>query len=207
MLITDVNTDKRRLELGVRFADCNFTKERTRFVLPYPPEFGPLLARCVQGRRAGPLLRSRRSFGSPERCDCGSDDALRMSYEAALLGAGGDRVQAEHDRKLAFRDVLRRRWGGVSKDRLTVEFKQLVRAVTGKEEWKLYDLRHAATQGMKDAKLPLLELRYLTGHACNDIMNEYTSVEPEAIGAYFAAVQPLIDAVAARSEKLGLPAR
>jgi len=54
----------RRLEFGYRHLDCNFTKEQTQFVLPYPPEFGGLLARCIQGWRAGPPTRScpRMSF-------------------------------------------------------------------------------------------------------------------------------------------------
>jgi hypothetical protein len=207
LLVADVDVEKWRLEFGLRFADCNFTKETTCFVVPYPPEFDRLLARCVQGRRAGPLLRSRRSFGRPERSDCGSEAVLRESYESTLLEAGGNRVQAGHDRKLIFREVLRSRWGGVSKDRLTVEFKQLVLAVTGSEDWTLYDLRHAATQGMKEARLPLLELRYLTGHACDDILHQYTSVNPEVMMDYFAAIRPLIAAVAARSEQLGLSAR
>ena len=115
-------------------------------------------------------------------------------------------MQTAHDRKLAFRRVLRERWGGASKDRMTAEFKKLVLKATGGAGWTLYDLRHAATQGMKDAGLPILELRYLTGHACDDILNEYTSVRPEVMKDYFRTVQPLIDTVAARAVQLGLTA-
>ncbi len=129
----------------LRVAECNFTKEQPELVLPYPSQFDRLPARCVQGRRAGPLLRSRRAFGRPDRSDCGCEAALRESYESALLEAGVSRVQAVRDRKLILREVLKKRWGGVSKDRLTAEFKQLVLTATGREEWTLYDLRHAAT--------------------------------------------------------------
>jgi hypothetical protein len=59
---------------------------------------------------------------------------------------------------------------------------------------------------MKEAKLPLLELRYFTGHACNDILHQYSSVNPDTIKDYFTTIQPLIDAIAARSEQLGLSA-
>jgi len=48
------------------------------------------------------------------------------------------------------------------------------------------------------------ELRYLTGHACDDILNEYTSVRPEVMKDYFRTVQPLIDTVAARAVQIGI---
>jgi integrase len=207
LLITDVNTEKGWLEFGYRFADFNFTKEKTTFVLPYPPEFVPILGACIQARGAGPLLRSRRAFGKPTQDESITDDDLLQSYEAAVQEAGTGMVQAEHDRKQVFRRVLKERWGGVSEDRLAFEFKQLVQKVTGRANVKFYDLRHAATQGMKDAKLPHLELRYLTGHKCDDILNVYTSVQPvEAMMQYFATIRPLIDAIVARSSELGLRA-
>ncbi len=205
LLIGDANAERGWLEFGRRFGDCNFTKEKTSFVLPYPPEFAPLLAACRGGRAAGPLLRGRRAFGGAAAPESGGEDDLRRCYERAVLAAGPDGVRAEHDRKLAFRRVLKRGWGGISEDRMAAEFKGLVFAETGRRDVRFYDLRHAATQGMKDAGLPHLELRYLTGHSCRDILNEYTSLRPaEAMARYFDSIRPLIDAVSARAAALGL---
>jgi len=205
LLVTDVNVEKGWLEFGYRFDDCNFTKEKTKFVLPYPSEFRPIIAACIQGRTDGPLLQSRRAFGESAQLRDHTKDTLRQSYEHVVLEAEPGDVQAEHDRKRLFRRVLKQEWGGVSEDRMACEFKKLLHEATGRTDVRFYDLRHATTQGMKDAKLPGLELTYLTGHACTDILNEYTSLRPlEAMAQYFASIRPLIDAIAFRAAALGL---
>ncbi len=204
LLVGDANAEKGWLQFGYSFADCNFTKEKTRFVLPYPPEFTRLLFACRGGRAAGPLLRSRRAFGGLPPGTPASAEEVRRAYEQAVMDAGPHAVQAEHDRKRVFRRLLRR-WGGVSEDRLAAEFKALLRQETGRTDARFYDLRHATTQGLKDAGLPHLELRYLTGHLCRDILNEYTSVRPaEAMSRYFDAVRPLLTGIADRATELGL---
>jgi hypothetical protein len=205
ILLGDVNEEKGWFEFGYRFTDCNFTKEKTQFVLPYPPEFRPLLAACRQGRIEGPLLRSRRAWETRSSRALASEGELRESYERAITEAGSQVVQAEHDRKVVFRRVLRQQWGGVNEDRLAWEFRALLRSVTGRRDIRFYDLRHAATQAMKDVGLPHLELRYLTGHACQDILNDYTTLRPrEAMTRYYTHIRPLIDAIALRAATLGL---
>jgi hypothetical protein len=72
----------------------------------------------------------------------------------------------------------------------------------------LYTLRSSVTTAMHRANLPHLELRYLTGHAATDILNEYASLDPAgAMQAYFGTVRPLIDAIRKRADELGLPDR
>ncbi len=69
----------------------------------------------------------------------------------------------------------------------------------------LYTLRHSVTGAMKDADLPHLEMRYLTGHSTADILNEYTRVDPVgAMKTYFRTVRPLLGAMTRRAQALGL---
>ncbi|MGL6075184.1 MAG: hypothetical protein ACRC8S_13570 [Fimbriiglobus sp.] len=203
LLVTDVNEEKGWFEFGYRFNDCIFTKEKTQFVLPFPEEFRPLLKACRQRRTEGPLLRSRKSWESHGQGGKPFTASLRDTYERAVGLAGSQVVQAEHDRKMLFRQVLRQHWGGVSEDRLAAEFRSLMRDVHGRTDVRFYDLRHAATQAMKEVGLPHLELRYLTGHACQDILNEYTTLRPkEAMAIYFARMRPIIEAVVHRANTL-----
>ena len=61
---------------------------------------------------------------------------------------------------------------------------------------------------MKDASLSHLELRYLTSHRTDDILNEYAPLDPvRAMKQYFAAIRPLLEAIAERASALGLPTR
>jgi integrase len=203
LLVSDVNRSRGWFEFGYRFADSNFTKAKTQFVLPYPPEFLPLLTMCLQTRSSGPLLRSRRAIASNAASPT-SDDELHESYEHIVRDTRSN-VQAEHDRKLLFRRLLKQRWGGLSEDRLALEMKSVMAATLQRSDLKLYDLRHHVTQMMKDAGLPHLELRYLTGHACRDILHEYSAVKPtEAMAHYFASIRPLIQSVMNRAAELGI---
>lgn len=44
---------------------------------------------------------------------------------------------------------------------------------------------------MKNANLPHLEMRYLTSHSTNDILNEYTPLDPVgAMRRYFDTIGP-----------------
>ena len=47
--------------------------------------------------------------------------------------------------------------------------------------------------------MPHLELRYLTSHSINDIMNVYVNLDPVgAMDMYFATIRPLLDLVSQR---------
>jgi site-specific recombinase XerD len=113
-------------------------------------------------------------------------------------------VQAEQDRKILFRRFLRR-LGGVSEDSLASEFKKLLVALSLDKGISLYTLRTATTTAMLRGNVPHLELRYLTGHSTNDILNTYTSLDPTgAMQRYFDTIRPLLSAIADRAAAVGL---
>jgi hypothetical protein len=68
---------------------------------------------------------------------------------------------------------------------------------------RFYDARAAVTTAMNRARVPELELRYLTGHAPGDILNAYLTLDPDgAMGAYFQTIRPLLDVIAERAHLL-----
>jgi integrase len=205
LIVSDVNFEKGWLEFGARFQDCNFTKARTAFVLPFPPELLTVLLACVAGRAEGPLLRDRRAFERGVAKAVDSAEHLRRLYEAELSRQPADAVQTEQDRKVVFRRLLRR-LGGVSEGALGREFKDLLTSAGVKNEGtSLYSLRHAMTTEMNRAGVPHLELRYLTGHSAADILNAYTTLDPVgAMRRYFDTIRPLLDAITSHAERLGL---
>jgi integrase len=203
LLVTDVDFGKGWLEIGGGPAADNFTKAHQSFKLPFPEELKPVLQTCIAGRVAGPLLRGRKAFtdGAP---GISSAEELKSLYEARLMRERPGTIANEHDRKLLFRRLLRD-LGGVSEDALNKEFKKLLAAVGAKNGATLYTLRSSVTTGMHRANLPHLEMRYLTGHSVNDILNDYTSLDPVgAMRRYFDTIRPLLAALADRARTLGL---
>jgi len=205
LLIGDINVDKRWAEFGERFKDANFTKGRTAFVLPFPEELQLILRTCIGDRAEGPLLRSRRTFeGRQEVQAVPSLDYLKQLYDADVIKQPHGTIQAEQDRKLLFRRLLRR-LGGVTEDALAKEFKKLLAAAGVNNGTTLYTCRSSVTTAMHRAGLPHLEMRYLTGHASTDILNEYVALNPGAeMQKYFATIRPLLDAIKQRAMKLGI---
>lgn len=205
LIISDINLEKGWFEFGERFAECNYTKARTSFCLPYPDELLPILHACVAGRSEGPLLRGRKAFerGHCAKQVCSAEDLIQM-YQAELGRLPKGTVQSEQDRKQIFRRLLRR-LGGVSQDRMNEEFKKLLEAERVKNGSTLYTLRSAVTTAMHRAGLPHLELRYLTGHTTSDILNAYTSLDRVgAMRKYFGTIRLLLTAIADRANALGL---
>jgi integrase len=204
LLVGDVDFRRGWLEFGHRFGDANFTKEATAFRLPFPGQLGPIYRACIQGRAEGPLLRSRRAFRDPGRAAVPSPEELRRRYEELLLRQPRDGVQAAHDRKLLFRRLLRQ-LGGVSEDSMAREFKKVLAAAGVTNGATLYTLRGSVTTAMQGANLPHLEMRYLTSHSTNDILNVYATLDPVgAMRKYFDTIRPLLDAIADRARALGL---
>ena len=195
----------------------NFTKGKTAFMLPFPEEHRPILQACIAGRMEGPLLRSRRVFEGKKATEViACMDQLRHLYEEELTGQPAGTVQAEQDRKVLFRTLLRR-LGGISEDAMNREFKKLLALVGVQNGATLYALRSSVTTAMHQANLPHLEMRYLTGHTTNDILNEYTTLDPTAaMRKFFTTIQPLLtvgrsasgpQAPALPSRSLWLPCR
>lgn len=203
LLVSDVNFERGWLEFGQRLNDLNFTKEGTAFKVPFPDELRPILRACIADRTEGPLLRGRTAFASAGAGVSSTDD-LRRLYDDALRGEPRDSIQSAHDRKLLFRRVLRE-LGGVSEDVLAGEFKKLLTTLGIAGTATLYTLRSSVTTAMKNAKVPHLELRYLTSHSTNDILNTYASLDPVgAMRQYFTTIEPLLCAITTRARELGL---
>jgi integrase len=203
LLIADVNFDKGWLEFGERLKDANFTKGKTAFMLPFPEELRTILRTCIATRPEGPMLRSRRVFEGKRKVETvPSIEHLRRMFDDELIRQPPDVVQAEQDRKLVFRALLRR-LGGVTEDAMNKEFKKLLALVGVKNGATLYALRSSVTTAMHRANLPHLEMRYLTGHAANDILNEYTFLDPVgAMRRYFDTIRPLLSAIQDRAVEL-----
>jgi integrase len=199
LLIGDVDFEKGWLEFGERLKGVNYTKGKTAFVLPFPDELRPILRTCIGSRVEGPLLRSRRAFEGRTAAEAvPSMECLVRLYEAELIRLPTEAVQAEQDRKLVFRGLLRR-LGGVTEDAMSREFKKLRGLVGVNNGATLYTLRSSVTTAMHRANLPHLEMRYLTGHTTSDILNEYTSLDPVgAMRRYFDTIRPLLTAVGER---------
>jgi integrase len=204
LLVSDVDFEKRHLEFGHRFQDCNFTKAKTAFVLPFPDELCCLLRICIGDRAEGPLLRSRRAFERRHRADeIESTAHLRDLFQAAMLRQQGA-VQTEQDRKLLFRRLLRN-LGGTSEDGLAMELKKLLTLTGVSNGATLYTLRGSVTTAMHRARVPHLELRYLTGHAVNDILYDYVSLDATGgMQSYFQEIRPLLYAIQSRANEVGL---
>jgi integrase len=204
LLISDVKFEKRWFEIGSRLGGGDYTKGHQSFKLPFAPEHRHLLVACIGGRTEGPLLRSRRAFEGKDKSTVSSFEELAVLYERKLRQSPQDAVQCEQDRKEIFRDVLRE-LGGISEDRMAVEFKKLLADVGLAKRATFYQLRHSTTQGLKAAGVPHLDLLYLTAHSTSGILNEYTPVDPVgSMEKYFATIRPLLAAITQRARELGL---
>jgi integrase len=204
LLVGDTDVIRRTLTVGTRLGGSDFTKARTSFTIPYPPTVDALVRALVGGRVEGPLFRTRPEFARSLRSSFRSPDDLAAGFDASLAGHAKDAVHTEQDRKVMFRKFLIAN-GGVSPDKLGKEFQDLARGRSRKPV-KLYDLRHAVTQMMKDARMPHIDLLYLTSHSAGDIINSYAGVNPvAAMAAYFATVPQLLRAIALRAVELDIP--
>ena len=90
---------------------------------------------------------------------------------------------------------------------MACEFKRLLATAGVSRGATLYTLRSSVTTAMKNADLPHLEMRYLTSHTTDDILNEYASLDPvRAMRAYFTTICPLLSAIRDRASAIGLTA-
>ena len=179
VLISDIDHDEQWLKFGPRFCGMDFTKGRTSFVIPVPPELVPILRECTAGRSDGPLLRCRQSFeGKKQFATINSRADIEQNFHARLQAAKPNEILTDNDRKQLFRQVMAE-IGGVTCDQLAAEFRRLAEAA-GAVGVSLKTTRTATTQDMEDCGIRHLELRYLTSHTVNDIINEYVGLNPVA---------------------------
>lgn len=205
LLVSEVDFDKGWLAIGTRLGGADFTKGHTSFKLPFPAELRPLLVRCIGNRAEGPLLQNRRAFEGKQkkmRRLASREELLRLYEEELTRPANAGAITAQ-DKKRVFRRLLRK-LGGVSEDKLARECKTLLEKlnIAGAS---LYTLRESVTTAMERANVRQLDLRYLTSHTTNDILNDYVVLDPVgAMRPYFDSVRPLLLAITDRAKQLGL---
>lgn len=203
ILISDVNFDKSWFEIGTRLGGADYTKESTSFKLPFPHELRPILRACIGQRLEGPLLRSRKAFEKFTAPPLASRNHLEELIAATNAKAAPETICSEQDRKALFRRLLCK-LGGISEDQLGCEYKKLFRELSLGGCY-LYLLRSSVTTSMREAKVPMLEMRYLTSHSVSDILNTYTNLDPVgAMNLYFDQVRPLLEAITHRAIELGI---
>jgi integrase len=205
LLVSDVDFERNCFRVGTRLGGDDGTKERTSFVMPFPEEFRSFVAGLIEKRNEGPLLRCPKARTRRDLPTLSSHDDLVDLFRARLANCPSDSVLTEQDRKREFRTMLVE-LGGVSERTLARTFDRLMIKSGSMNKSPLKTLRHANTQGMKASGMPHLELVYLTSHAVNSIMNEYTPLDPFAtMRKYFESIKPLIEFVMKRGRDLGLP--
>jgi len=203
ILVSDVDFTKKHISFGTRFGGNDFNKSHQSFVVPFPPEVEPLLRTLVGGRTEGPLLRGKTEFARPLRSSFHSLKELTTDFDEYLGKLPGQTVHSAQDRKAAFRSFLKDR-GGVASDVLSREFKKCLRELPDSSRVTLYDLRHSVTQAMKDSGMAHLDLRYLTSHATNDILNEYTSIDVQkTMATFYKTIPGVLNALRLRSIEVG----
>jgi len=207
LLISEVDFAGRVLHFGTRFGGWDFNKGQQSFRVPYPPELDLLLRHCVADRAEGPLLRQRTIADGRRRPKVlvRSREELEELFRREMAAAKPETIQAKHDGKQLFRRLLRS-IGGVSPDSLAKEFDQVSENVTVPAGARFYDLRGSVTTDLKDARVDLLLRKYITGHSLDaEIMSRYESIKLHAdTEVYFQHIQPLLNAITARSQFLGL---
>jgi len=207
ILISDVDFDERTISFGTRLDGNDFNKGRLSFRIPFPHAADPILRTLIGGRNEGPLLRSRKEFAQPMKSVFANARDVPAGYERFLRDAYRKPVNSEQDRKAAFRAFLLTR-GSISPDHLAKAFQKVLKRSTITRSGSIGKLRHSVSQAMKDSGMPQVDLRYLTSHATDDILNEYVSIDNHgSMGKYFARIPTLLDTITERVKELGLNSR
>ena len=206
-LISDVDLNEQTLQLGAKFGGLDFSKAKVNVLLPLPDQLMPILRKAIDCRSEGPLFRTHRSVArlrggvlvAPQ-----NRHEVEQAFGEMLAAQKPGNILTDHDRKQVFRDLMRK-LGGITEDAIGKEMKGLFTQIGLGSGIRPYDLRGAVTTDLKNAGIAHLELRYLTGHSTNDILNEYTGVDPQReMQKHFTACRPLLDAIEKRFGELGL---
>ncbi|HUQ69395.1 MAG TPA: hypothetical protein VM165_07730 [Planctomycetaceae bacterium] len=206
-VISDFDWDRGVWHLGSRVDGNDQNKGRVSLQMPLPGVLSALLRCTAAGRADGPMFRSRRAWAGLNRmrCEFQSQAEFEDLCQSAIRRAKVSEVSTEQGRKSVIRSLLRQ-CGAVPTDAIGRELKELFAAVGVPGTTRPYDVRAAVTTDMHEAGLRHLELRYLTMHSVNDILNTYTSLNPGGeMAKYFAAIAPLLEAIQHRAVELQLP--
>jgi hypothetical protein len=207
LLISDLDFNRREIQFGTRFGGADYNKGRMSFRSIWPWQLDAILLYLVGDRKTGPLIMRRTVVEGRRRprATAASASDVKVLFDRSLARAGARDIQADNDRKNAFRRVLRT-LGGVDEDALAREFKALLGQVRPGHAAPLYDLRDAATTDMKDAGVDTIFRRYVTGHSLTgEILASYeTQSLALHMARYFDHVRPLLDAIARRAGEVGI---
>lgn len=201
LIISDVDFNKQQIRFGSRFGGSDFNKGKVDVKFPLPDELMPLLLMLVRERLEGPLFLNRKicKGNSSSKYTFNSTSALERQYHDELSKAPKGSVLNSQDRKAVFRNFLNKA-GGITSAYVGKKMRQVIGEV---ESGRPYDLRGSITQEMKEAGIPLLELRYLTEHSVSDIINVYAGLNPEQeIVKYYNKISPLLETIKTRTEQL-----
>ncbi|WP_139228289.1 hypothetical protein [Planctomicrobium piriforme] len=203
MLISDLDLAAKTLKLGTRLGGADFNKGQVEVTMPLPDELIPLFSFSVAGRAEGPLFLSRMAIRDPQRFQIECEDTYALEAELQQhFTAKSASICCDQDRKRVYREMLHQQMGAVSASRVGKELKSLFNR-TGLDKCPPYGIRGSVTTEMKASGMQLLELRYLTEHTVNDILNEYATLDPfTAMASYFARIKPLLSAITNRAQEL-----
>ena len=205
-LISDLEAGSATLRLGTRLGGDDYNKGRVTVLMPLPLILQRLFQHCARGRSEQPLFRSRVQYEGrrKQRRLPKFPQTIQAGFEEVLNNAKNDDLQTEQDRKGAFRDMLRK-MGGVTENEINKSINALFKEIGLPSRIRPYDVRHAVTSDMHRAGVPMLELRYLTLHSVDDILNTYTGLDPNReMQKYYQFISPLLDAIQSRAVELGL---
>lgn len=207
VLISDVDWTAKTLSIGTRFDGSDFTKARVSYSIPIHPLLLQLWSICADRRPDGVLFRTPKSCRKPttkDRTKFSSRREVEVHVAAVLQSCNADDVQTEYDRKGVIRKCFTK-IGGMSPSDVGRALTLLFKRVGLSDDIYPYQLKGSTSQSMRESGVPHLELRYLTGHAVNDIMNEYVGLNPEPhMARYYESVMPLLNAIRDRAKSLGL---
>jgi hypothetical protein len=206
LLISDINLTKRELRFGDHLDGRDFNKARVAFTIPILEQLLPVVRHNIAGRGEGPLLRRREIIAERRRAKLTAEciDDVARHFAEFQRQAKPNEIQNDQDLKRLFHRLLRN-MGGVNVDRLRDAFKSARARARIEGKCRFYDTRAAVTDEMRDAGIADMELHYLTGHAVNDVLVNYSGLKPHAeMAKYFKAIEPLLSAIAARAKDLGI---
>lgn len=199
-ILSDFDLAKGTWYLGSRFNGFDFNKGRVTVEMPLPPTIRRLLQLGVRGRSDGPMFRSRRAWHRPAQpaIQFSSREEFERQIQAAIGQAPRNEVATPQDRKQLIRDMIRRA-GAVTTDTISKELRKLFTQINVPGSVPPYAIRAAVTTEMHAAGIQHLDLRYLTLHSANDILNTYTCLDPAtAVQPYFERIGPLLAAIDSR---------
>lgn len=206
LLVSEINFEQCLLRFGDRIQGLDFNKGKQQFHCPFPHELQQLLRVCISGRGEGPVLRTRVVFEKQRkpRLVVDSHEQLIQKFDNYRSDLPADEIQSVQDGKRVFRRFLRE-LGGLSETALSKGFKALIRRTRIEDTAKFYDLRSSVSTDLEQAGVSHLVQRYVTGHTTNDILNTYVSLNPvPEMRKHFDRIEPLISAITARANELGL---